>query len=150
MGLGFESQPNHEQSKSRNRRLCDFCDTATRRKLAFVSDAVSQKTASAPAECRFASVSMMARGGREKASQRLNPESRRCHSGYPGSHHIQSDNINRDVSIFRLSGHYLFFLSSIATNNLCPIRNILLELTRVTSSLFLFDQALFDCLFDDS
>ena len=34
-----------------------------------------KKTASASAECRFASVSMMARGGREKASQRLNPES---------------------------------------------------------------------------
>ena len=69
------SNPNRitKRSKSRNRRLCDFCDTAMRRKLAFVSDAVSQKTASAPAECRFASVSMMARGGREKASQRLNP-----------------------------------------------------------------------------
>ena len=32
-----------------------------------------KKTDSAQAECRFASVLMMARGGREKASQRLNP-----------------------------------------------------------------------------
>ena len=52
-----------------------FCGTAERRKRAFVSDDGAQKTASASAECRFASVSMMARGGREKASQRLNPES---------------------------------------------------------------------------
>ena len=51
-----------------------FCGTAERRKLAFVSDDGAQKTASASAECRFASVSMMARGGREKASQRLNPD----------------------------------------------------------------------------
>ena len=53
-----------------------FCGLAEHRKLAFVSDDGAQKTASASAECRFASVSMMARGGREKASQRLNPESR--------------------------------------------------------------------------
>ena len=33
-----------------NRRLCDFFDTAKRRKLAFVSDDGAQKTASAPAE----------------------------------------------------------------------------------------------------
>ena len=52
-----------------------FCGTAERRKLAFVSDDGAQKTASAPADCRSASVSIMTRGGREKASQRLNPES---------------------------------------------------------------------------
>ena len=69
------SNPNRitKRSKSRNRRLCDFFWYAKRRKLAFVSGAVSKKTDSAQAECRFASVLMMARGGREKASQRLNP-----------------------------------------------------------------------------
>jgi len=60
-----------------------FCGTAERRKLAFVSDDGAQKTASASAECRFASVSMMARGGREKASQRLNPESHETASQPP-------------------------------------------------------------------
>ena len=60
-----------------------FCGTAERRKLAFVSDDGAQKTASASAECRFASVSMMARGGREKASQRLNPESHQSPSQIP-------------------------------------------------------------------
>ena len=71
------SNPNRITNKANRTTIgcAFFCDTATRRKLAFVSDAVPQKTASAPAECRFASSSMMARGGREKASQRLNPES---------------------------------------------------------------------------
>ena len=56
-------------------QLVDVADegTAEHQKLAFVSDDGAQKTASASAECRFASVPMMARGGREKASQRLNP-----------------------------------------------------------------------------
>ena len=71
-----ESQPNHETGANRATFGCAiFCGTAERRKFAFVSDNGAQKTASASAECRFASVSMMARGGREKTSQRLNPES---------------------------------------------------------------------------
>lgn len=50
-----------------------FCGTEERRKLAFVSDDGAQKTASASAKCRFASVSMIARGGRENGAQRRNP-----------------------------------------------------------------------------
>ena len=50
------SNPNRitKQSKSPGNPGDFFCGTAERRKLAFVSDDGAQKTASAPAECRFA------------------------------------------------------------------------------------------------
>ena len=75
-GKLFYDQPSHETKQIAQPLVVRFfCDTAERRKLAFVSDDGAQKTASAPAECRFASVSMMARGGRENGAQRRNPES---------------------------------------------------------------------------
>ena len=54
MGLGFESQPNHDQSKSAQRKLSAFflC-AADRRKLAFVSDGCVQKGVSAQQDADF-------------------------------------------------------------------------------------------------
>ena len=91
-------------------KSCDFLYVEGPSKTRFRKGLRCTKKASAPAECRFASVPMMARGGREKASQRLNPNISlqiSSYSLYSTSNHNLDNNPADDGKLFSDSHPYI-------------------------------------------